>query len=61
MLGVSTACWTGVYLRDVINQFAGGLHENALYICFEGSDNTSKVYNLLIISNIIEKSCLLTK
>ncbi|KAI9250423.1 hypothetical protein BDA99DRAFT_522500 [Phascolomyces articulosus] len=40
--GVSTACWTGVYLRDVINQFAGGLKDDALYICFEGSDNTSK-------------------
>ncbi|KAI9496939.1 hypothetical protein BDB00DRAFT_757493 [Zychaea mexicana] len=39
---VSTACWTGVYLRDVINQFGGGLKDEALYICFEGSDNTSK-------------------
>ncbi|KAI7847054.1 Oxidoreductase, molybdopterin-binding domain-containing protein [Circinella umbellata] len=50
--GVSTACWTGVYLRDVINQFAGGLQENAFYICFEGSDNTSKgAYGTSVAAN----------
>ena len=41
--GASTACWTGVYLRDVINRFGGGLKDNAKYICFEGVDKTSKV------------------
>lgn len=41
--GVSTACWTGVFLRDVINHFAGGLADGASYICFEGCDKTSKV------------------
>ncbi|KAI8140685.1 hypothetical protein BJV82DRAFT_622125 [Fennellomyces sp. T-0311] len=40
--GVSTACWTGVFLRDVINHLGGGLKEGAQHICFEGSDNTSK-------------------
>ncbi|KAI7885045.1 molybdopterin binding oxidoreductase [Lichtheimia hyalospora FSU 10163] len=40
--GASTACWTGVYLRDVINRFGGGLKDNAKYICFEGVDKTSK-------------------
>ncbi|KAI9321277.1 Oxidoreductase, molybdopterin-binding domain-containing protein [Dichotomocladium elegans] len=40
--GASTACWTGVYLRDVINQFGGGLKPDAMHICFEGVDNTSK-------------------
>ncbi|ORY92010.1 Oxidoreductase, molybdopterin-binding domain-containing protein, partial [Syncephalastrum racemosum] len=40
--GASTACWTGVYLRDVINHFAGGLLDNTNYICFDGCDTTSK-------------------
>ncbi|KAI8079952.1 Oxidoreductase, molybdopterin-binding domain-containing protein [Halteromyces radiatus] len=40
--GVSTAYWTGVYLRDVINHFAGGLQSACKFICFEGSDQTQK-------------------
>ncbi|KAI7900653.1 uncharacterized protein BX663DRAFT_458378 [Cokeromyces recurvatus] len=40
--GVSTAYWTGVFLRDVINKFAGGLKPEALHICLEGNDATAK-------------------
>ncbi|OBZ85839.1 Nitrate reductase [NADH] 1 [Choanephora cucurbitarum] len=40
--GVGTAYWTGVYLRDVINTFAGGLKPEALHICMEGNDSTAK-------------------
>ncbi|KAG2182787.1 hypothetical protein INT44_005767, partial [Umbelopsis vinacea] len=40
--GVSTARWTGVPLKDVINTFAGGLTRKARHVCFEGCDNTPK-------------------
>ncbi|KAI8640057.1 hypothetical protein BD408DRAFT_391226 [Parasitella parasitica] len=40
--GVGTAYYTGVFLRDVINTFAGGLEPEALHICMEGNDKTAK-------------------
>lgn len=42
-LGVGTAYWTGIFLRDVINEFAGGLKPEALHVCMDGNDNTAKV------------------
>ena len=41
--GVGTACWTGVFLRDVINHYARGLKDDCKFICFEGCDKTAKV------------------
>ncbi|KAI9304051.1 hypothetical protein BJ944DRAFT_203361 [Cunninghamella echinulata] len=40
--GISTAYWTGVLLRDVLNISAGGLKSSCAFVCFEGSDNTQK-------------------
>ncbi|KAL7333663.1 hypothetical protein PS15p_202530 [Mucor circinelloides] len=40
--GIGTAYYTGVFLRDLINNVAGGLKPEALHICMEGNDNTAK-------------------
>ncbi|KAK4515935.1 histone H2B [Mucor velutinosus] len=40
--GIGTAYYTGVFLRDLINDIAGGLKPEALHICMEGNDNTAK-------------------
>ncbi|KAK2463015.1 hypothetical protein APHAL10511_004972 [Amanita phalloides] len=38
----ATACWTGVFLRDVINKFAEGLQSTCNFIRFESCDQTAK-------------------
>ncbi|KAL9539821.1 hypothetical protein MBANPS3_010044 [Mucor bainieri] len=40
--GIGTAYYTGIFLRDLINEVAGGLNPEALHICMEGNDNTAK-------------------
>ncbi|KAI8069462.1 hypothetical protein BC940DRAFT_366548 [Gongronella butleri] len=40
--GVSTALWTGVFLRDVLNMRCGGVQPECNFVCFEGCDKTQK-------------------
>ncbi|KAF8635471.1 hypothetical protein AX15_000444 [Amanita polypyramis BW_CC] len=52
--GTSTACWTGVFVRDVINHYAGGLRSDCQFICFDGCDKAAKgSYGTSLPANLV--------